>query len=111
MTWERLPEDTTETCDVSFVTDERLGGRIQFGYSPAHIKDADRCGKKADWISPGRCGCGACDMTIRECDEHYQKRERKDAERKAKFDAEFEIVREVLPGGIVKAQRRRKPNN
>ena len=105
MNFEKLPSDTSETCDVSFVKHSD-GSRVRCGYSTR--KDADRCGKKADWIYRGRCGCGACDMTSRECDEHYQERTREDAERKAKFDAEFEIVREVLPGGIVRHTKRRR---
>ncbi len=94
MRWERLPADTAETCDVD-----------EWGWSRT---SATRCGKRADWIDRSTCGCGAHDMTIRECDEHHQKREKEDAERKAKFDAEFEVAKEILPGGVVKYSRRRK---
>lgn len=107
--WERLPADAKETCDTVVLTEpmEPFAAGDTFGWN-GNPGASGRCGKKADWIYRSRCGCGTHDMTRRECDEHYQKRTQKSAERKRRFDAEFKIVETKLPGGISKFEKRKR---
>jgi len=109
MPWERLPADTTETCDTATEDQKKEFGWDTVGWS-GNPDSPNRCGKKATWINRSTCGCGAYDMTLAECDDHYQKRTKEDEERKRKFDAEFEIVEERV-GGLVKFTKRRRNNN
>lgn len=49
-----------------------------------------RCGKPAVAFLDERCNCGACDMTIRHCQEHHDKwigeeQQKNEAARKALF--------------------------
>lgn len=107
--WERLSADTKETCDT-FNLVEPMGPFVageHFGWNRTPDTPG-RCGKKADWIHRSRCGCGACDMTRHECDAHYQKRTKENAERKRRFDAEFEIVETKLPCGFSTYERRKR---
>ena len=107
--WERLPDNTTETCDTIHTTAEQKKqyGLDTFGWN-RNPTTPNRCGKKASWIDRSTCGCGACDMTISECDEHYQKRTKEAEERNKKFDAKFEVVEKKLPGGMVQYTKRRR---
>lgn len=90
--WERLPEDTTETCNKS-----------KWGWSDSPKNDP--CGKKAVWIKRDTCGCGAVHMILRHCQEHQDAylAEKKRVEEWGKRN----VVHEVLPGGIVRARRRK----
>ena len=58
MAWERLPADTTDTCD-----------KTAYGWSQ-NANEPARCGKSATFIDRQTCGCGQCDMTHRECSDH-----------------------------------------
>lgn len=82
--WKRLSADTKETCDTVTLV-EPLGPFAigeTFGWNP-NPGAKGRCGKKAEWIHRSRCGCGECDMSARECDEHYQKRTKEKDEQKS----------------------------
>jgi len=91
--WERLPEDTKETCN-----------RDKTGWSDSR---ADRCGKKAEWIKRDTCGCGAVHMVIRHCGAHQDTYL---AEQKRTEDWAKENVEEIngLPPGIVGYRRKRQ---
>jgi hypothetical protein len=89
--WERLPEDTEETCN-----------RSKHGWGDT---DAERCAKKAVWIKRDTCGCGAVHMVLRHCDAHQVEHlaERKRSEEWAKRN----LVTETLRNGIFMMRRRR----
>ncbi len=93
--WERLPEDTTETCN-----------RDSTGWSDA--PDAEgRCGKKAIWIKRDTCGCGAVHMVIRHCQEHQDAYL---AEKKQLDAWGKKYLEEIkgLPPGVVGYRRKRE---
>lgn len=61
--WERAPDG--DTCDAA--EDRSLGRPMRY----CARTGPDRCGAPATLILRSRCGCGACDMTVRLCDEHH----------------------------------------
>lgn len=89
--WERLPEDTKETCN-----------RSKHGWSDT---DAERCGKQATWIKRDTCGCGAVHVVLKHCEAHQEGylAERRRSEEWAKRN----LVTETLGHGIVMIRRRR----
>lgn len=88
--WERLPEDTKETCN-----------RSEDGWRDG----AGRCGEKAAWIKRDTCGCGAVHMVLRHCDAHQESylEERKRTEEWAKRN----LVTETSGNGIFMIRRRK----
>ena len=92
MTWKPLPVDTTETCDCfpSWRDPNRIGGW-------SRDKSAkDRCGKPARFIHEMTCGCGACDMTHRECEAcHLKGQEQARDPLPDRNDKTLTIVREL----------------
>lgn len=110
-TWERLPEDTAETCDWATDRDGRWGLGIghHWGWQRPGPGNNDRCGSKAAFIQRETCGCGACDMTKRHCENH-QREWLEEKRRRAEAAAQTRVERiEELPPGIVGFRRKEAP--
>ena len=65
--WERLPDDTTETCNYSVVAPALENESI---VDAIRREFGNPCGEKAVWIKRERCGCGQEDMSLRHCQKH-----------------------------------------